>query len=431
MSHEPNGKPLPETMKPVYANPVDIVLRQQLKHELIRALSNGSDPFKKAGVPDGAFWVFGSSIMNLHWHEGTRFPVHAKKSMDLDLGVHLPNGRLSETPRIALENAMHETLGEVYRTIGAEAYAHDGSKNPMQKLVNAGDYIIAKHFTQDDARYYLRHFKELADSIPPEGYHVALDISCNAQQPPMLLPPTEFNRLEGKPCPIRVDDTRNFLAKKLARSSLPGDFRYCKEPTEFKPRDVLDIYNVIQADPPMLDLAPDSPTSDLPLIRALFIANMAAMGKDIAKVDVAAFHPAPESMQHYRKEIDKICMPSSRFENEQMQEMFLGMEDFFRTLFPERTYSPAGSDKAGEHLVLSASEQAFVNHIQGYEALPGGHGTQQLPPVIKPDLLLTDDYFARPENQVQRDYLKQAISESGGLKERVERIHTMRSGVSF
>lgn len=305
----------PSQIAPVYKNPFDILLRQRFKHELMTALADTPSPFAKHPELEGAsYWLYGSSLMNLYWHTGTHFPIQAKKSLDLDIGVELPEHFISANQTL-LAQQLSSGIGRALTHIGAMAYTKGGDfqTSPSQLL---GNYLVAKHYTAEEVRDTLTNYPTLVEQIPADGYTVAMDVSFSPTQPPMLLPPQEHPYFHDRATPIKVDDTRNFLAKKLARAVLPGDFRWIDEPTGFKPRDLLDIYNVTHAIPPMLDLDPASPTSDIPMLRCLLVANLCALGKKTEEINLRDFDPEPSDVAHFLDEMKAICLPSVVFNEE-------------------------------------------------------------------------------------------------------------------
>lgn len=108
-----------------------------------------------------------------------------------------------------------------------------------------------------------------------------------------------------------------------------------------------------------------------------------------------------------------------------MKQLFLGVQDVYRTIFPTRLHMRSDG-KEVEQIIFSPDEQKFIDQIRGYEMLPGNTGTRQVAPRVDASLL-TRDLPASPE----QDEMQRRMQQLGSLHERVEKIQHIRSGISY
>jgi hypothetical protein len=415
-----------ETLDPDYSNPMAIAIRQEVKRDLMSAI-NSTPIFPEQGRQAGQFWLYGSSSMNAHWHSGIKFPFQAKKSLDVDLSLYNCSDSFAGAKKSEKTRALSEYFRHVFSSIGVTPY-NPKTKMP-QDYSGTGECIL--ELTPDEE--IVKRAISFHPELKPEEYSipekVSLKFDFSLDQPPMLLPPIPhklFSTLEQSQC--YVDDPRNFLAKKIARCIVHNNFRYEYTPIGFKPRDLLDIYNLVHANPPILNLNPSDPNNDLGVIRMITVCSAVSMGKDILNASPDNFIPTQEAKNQFNYSLREILSKNFTLDDSDIGNILGGMEQLLHTVFPET--------KHGKPVALTDHERKFISKCLGYETLPGGKGTRQIDIYnlgIEPLLLIksAESVFKHKiPSKISDDFTSRCLN-LRGLTDKVEKITELRSGMDL
>lgn len=360
-----------------YYNPWHVIMRRELKVELLKTMAAMRSPF-----PEGSglsFWIFGSTAMLVQQMEGFDLPFPKKKSHDLEIGLFNPKG-ISLTQN-ELETAVSEYFETIFNSLNCRWVGRSRDDSGAYKKQYVGNIFLGHTPSDADVVKAGIQTKELQFLVTPPNREVLLDFDISLSEPPALLFPKPVTCLGKNNTPIVLDDVRNTICKKLARSSIPGDFSYGRSPQHFKPRDIIDIFNAYYSRPWLINYAPDHPNSDIELMRTMFIVNCLSMGVDINKISLEAFDPIPENAKKLVRGLEPAVSALLDLNPRLMEHMVECVRDkILAVLCPEL--------KQGKGVKLNSREEQFVQSLGGYRYVDGRH--ELLDPTISPSLLVSD-----------------------------------------
>lgn len=411
-----------KTIAPDYSNPLAIAIRQELKHDLMKAIDQMAYD-DEMHHQEGMFWLFGSSSINAYWQSGTRFPFQAKKSLDIDLSTYQLPSHVAQLNPALKKKFFAEYFKNVFDCIGVKSYnARTCEEHPYQ---GEGEAILEVEPDKDLVLRAIANHPELNAMSSPVPDKVTLRLDFSISPPPMLLPPKRHKLFKKNPdSQCYVDDPRNLIAKKLARCIRPENLGYHPDPTGFKPRDLLDIYNLIHATPPILNLDPQSPDCDLPIIRAITISSMVSMVKDVHNACADDFNPTPENIRTYRSNLEQILSSNFKIDDAGLHDILATTQSFINSVFPPK--------EGQKNLALTEDERKFVSKCYGYEFLPGGIGRRQCNDLgINPELLLSSAeavHKCKIKDEDRKEFASRC-SKLDGILSRINRILDARSNL--
>lgn len=404
---------------PDHQNPLRVKLRGKMKRAFLETLQRTVPPFDGTSIEGANFIIYGGTLMFLAKENGTRFPIHNQKSDDIDMGLHIRG----EAPN--LQDVVSSTLAP---------YIHDLIDNCGFTIAGSGkgtstSVLVSKTFSRDEIDELLFSYPELtAYAAGMEEISVYLEIDLNPRKLPLLLAPQPYlSPIDSPTQTIVVDDLRNMLAKKLVRSSQPvstadsgmvirAAFKQDSDPAGFKPRDLVDIYNILHAKPPLLSFD----TEDIELLRTLMVVNFGAMGREPDKINLEQFAPTPENIKAFRESMVGRIAQTFHFDDTVITHLLSSVAELHRTIFPEHS-------KETPRSILLPEERRFLEKLRGYETLPGTSQTRIIDPSIDISLLKnihTDVFSRNPE-------LESLVATSPSLKANIALLEEKRSAARF
>ena len=271
-------KPLQENNRYIFE------LRKVLKDQFLDALASQPNPFADRGEGYG-IRIFGSTTLYLD--NDVKLIVPRYKSDDIDIVVQTPVGaKLSLDEMKQLDKTGLQTIDDAINQVGL----------PIKDLpVSAGydpshDRMLVHHFTVDEIEALdLPHKDDLMTYARRLGGSLDVDLKINTsseQRLPNLMEPRAYNRMNDAESskdtiPLYLSDWRSALARRLSRS-----MSFTADGYEGKASDILSVYNILNADPPLVDMDPRNGSgTEGRLIRLLTLVNFAAMGTDLNACD--------------------------------------------------------------------------------------------------------------------------------------------------
>ncbi|MBV8939718.1 MAG: hypothetical protein JO089_07770, partial [Alphaproteobacteria bacterium] len=265
------------------------------------------------------------------------------------------------------------------------SYSCEATDGPIEKWgkelegLSAREYfgkpfMVYRVFSGEDVMHRLsfrRDYAELKDIIRkdkmlwdearecPRDVKVSLAISPHVTPFRMLLEPEPLHPAaeNGMNIPVYRADRIDLLAGKIGR------ILAAKHPGDVKPSDFLDIYNLCNAAPPILDLASTAPDSDVNKLRLLVVNYLA--DKRIRKpyngeVNIKAFEPTPQNIERFLTKLAEE-VPDYRMEKikEKAPEIFETSRKLLNLIFDKR------SDKSYGPLNYTPQEVRFTAAVFG------------------------------------------------------------------
>ncbi len=372
-----------------YQDPAHVALRIWMKENFLVNIRNSEDPFKKTLLENSEFVIYGTTLITIGQMIGMKFPYAGQKSGDIDISVCPPGdcmvGRDKDLFIKEFQKVVKPFLLDVMKRTGLSQYDPKdilGDKSP--EIIFNRPFMVARNFTPDQAESV---FKDLNLDIPKpqNNTHVSMEIDLIAQPPLSPLKPLEVPILSGGSTGLKIDDWRHLLSKKIARAASPKTafgkvFQHSNDPNGFKPRDLIDIYNLVNADPQVVNLNKSDPNNDIGLMRVLSLVYFARYDHDKIKVDSKYYEPTEENINSFIAALDRRISDAHELDHSLVKKVFETYHEVLEKVFPEIV-----KDRK-EEVQIDPKEKQFLTEIRGYRIMPSG-GTAQTYPSIEVDLL--------------------------------------------
>ncbi|MCB2082001.1 MAG: hypothetical protein KDD76_05135, partial [Rickettsiales bacterium] len=353
-----------------YQSALSVMLRTEMKRKLLHSMKEYADPLRKTPFEGGAIVIYGTTLITIARDTGIHFPIEGQKAGDIDILIEpLKHSRVLND---------ETTFGKQYQlTMGP--FFHDVMKSLGFVLLDSDNtdlafskpFVVKKHFSQEEIKQIALKEKTVV-AIPPEGIDVLMEVDLVSQRPISVLPPRSVENLSNGKTSILIDDWRNLLAKKIVRSMMPESvspsgftirklFQHSKDPNGFKPRDLIDIYNITNSDPKLVDLS-EGPNSDISLLRVLCITYFARFGTDIEKIDLSHFSPSNANVSAYQQAMQKRLSETYSLTRNVTEKIFSVYSELVQSIFPQKS-----EDK--NKVIVTKEEEEFVSRTQGYVRL--------------------------------------------------------------
>lgn len=398
-----------------------------MKKDFLNALANQDDPLTQ--WPGAQLVVFGSTLMLQLQREGVQMPLTKRKSSDIDLGIWLPhkvsrdemNAKYEKYVAPMLRKAVKESGLDVIGLRGdhAVANAQIGEQDKLPDSFFADHFLVTRDFTAGQIHETLRSrhdYEQLKDSIPREGLKVPLYISSSPLPPPLIIDPSPFfhgpwnhekgahEHEDGQPVHrenaivLKRSNRVNMLADKLRKNIVRQDF---------KPTDLMDVYNLIKAQTPdgkpLMDLDPASPTNVLEDIRVALIATMATFDVKIMSADkrsvredlLRPFEYTPENARRFHEIADNQIASNVPVTDDELKEMYRSINELMDKIKNLRREKEADDGRYQDGKVygplnFTKNDLDFLASPEGYIYKPGLQGTTTISPRIAIDKLETE-----------------------------------------
>ncbi|MCP5361399.1 MAG: hypothetical protein H6908_01965 [Hyphomicrobiales bacterium] len=400
-----------------YQSALSVMLRTEMKRKLLHSMKEYADPLRKTPFEGGAIVIYGTTLITIARDTGIHFPIEGQKAGDIDILIEpLKHSRVLND---------ETTFGKQYQlTMGP--FFHDVMKSLGFVLLDSDNtdlafskpFVVKKHFSQEEIKQIALKEKTVV-AIPPEGIDVLMEVDLVSQRPISVLPPRSVENLSNGKTSILIDDWRNLLAKKIVRSMMPESvspsgftirklFQHSKDPNGFKPRDLIDIYNITNSDPKLVDLS-DGPNSDISLLRVLCITYFARFGTDIEKIDLSHFSPSNANVSAYQQAMQKRLSETYSLTRNVTEKIFSVYSELVQSIFPQKS-----EDK--NKVIVTKEEEEFVSRTQGYVRLESR--IQQVSPTIETGLLkkVHSSVFSK------HPYLEERIKKHPTLLENIQKL---------
>jgi len=329
-------------------HPLAVALRRQMKEDFISALS--AQPSSSWQWKDAEVVLFGSTLMHqLHMADKVKLPLPGLRVSDIDIGVRMIKGANDEFYEKNCNTHLTQFLKKVVLDnnldVGFEQGKNSGifrevlGKSAIDALdlsLFSHDFHVTKVFNYDEvmAQIHTREDKGFLQTVIERDPHlwdaqhhkmkadvkIRLTISPNMPNERMSIQALTFllNPDPLYPGPYHPKDGKVPLFREQALDMIAGKIvRAMKRGREFKPTDMLDLYNICNAHPPIIDLESTAPGSDLETLRALVVTYLADADVrapyDKGRNLRVAFENSPENRQRFMavasKEIATHRMP--------------------------------------------------------------------------------------------------------------------------
>lgn len=315
-----HSHPLPEEK----TNIIYIVLRSHMKRKILEAISNVQA--QPAELPSAAIIIGGSTFFSLFPKD--TFPLAGIKTEDLDIGVYHPHPSTVAHYDQRSHDYLHDVLSQAIGQTPYEVVKTDQQYAPFL----LGSFLLCHKFSPDEMEEAFQRHPELIPYLPQAELEVHLDVEAVFQSAiTYAIPPAQQyipEELQNPDFEIYSNDPRQYMARNLSRTLIHDAFKKTNTHGGFKPETMINIYNLLHANPVLIQ------DEDVRLIRLLTLVNLAINEKKLDEIDLKKFDPTPENIKAFRDNLAQEISKHALFTDELIKAILKTYQDFIRRVFP-------------------------------------------------------------------------------------------------